>query len=60
MGADQASAMAAKLTGAATARCAVTVGPRDSCMLLIAASVYVLHYALADLLPGFRAVRGSL
>jgi CspA family cold shock protein len=21
--------------------------------------VYVLHYALADLLPGFRAVRGS-
>ena len=31
---------------------------RDRCRLLDAGSVYVLHDALADLLPGFRAVRG--
>ena len=33
------------------------VWPQDGCTLWFAASVYVLHDALADLLQGFRAVR---
>ena len=35
-------------------------GPDIPVRCVDAASVYVLHYALADLLPGFRAVRGSV
>jgi len=35
-------------------------GPDLPVRCVDAASVYVLHNALADLLPGFRAVRGSV